>query len=150
MHATIRNVLALVAGIIIGSIVNMGLIAVSGHVIAPPGGADMTTAEGLKASMHLFEPKHFVFPFLAHALGTFAGAGVAAYIASSRQLLLAMTIGAVFLAGGISMVLMLPSPIWFDVLDLGGAYLPMAWLAWKLASAARRPSGGGPVRHARE
>lgn len=134
MHATIRNVLALVIGLVIGSIVNMGLIAVSGHAIPPPIGADMTTAEGLKASMHLLEPKHFIFPFLAHALGTFAGAAAAAFIAASRQFLLAMTIGVVFLGGGISMVMMLPSPIWFDVLDLGGAYLPMAWLAWKLAA----------------
>jgi hypothetical protein len=27
--------------------------------------------------MHLFEPRHFIFPFLAHSLGTFAGAFVA-------------------------------------------------------------------------
>lgn len=31
------------------------------------------------------------------------------------------------------MVLMLPSPMWFDILDLGVAHLPMSWLGWKLA-----------------
>lgn len=77
MHPTLRNVLALIVGLVIGSIVNMGLITVSGHTIPPPAGADVTTSEGLKAAMHLFEPKHFVFPFLAHALGTLAGAAVA-------------------------------------------------------------------------
>lgn len=133
MHPTLRNILAVVAGLAIGSVVNMGFITVSGHAIPPPAGADVTTTEGLKAAMHLFEPKHFVFAFLAHALGTLVGEAVAALIAASHKFQLAMTIGAVFLAGGISMVMMLPSPIWFDALDLGAAYLPMAWLGWKLA-----------------
>jgi hypothetical protein len=130
----LRNILAVVAGLAIGSVVNMGLITVSGHAIPPPAGADLTTTAGLKAAMHLFEPKHFLFPFLAHALGTLVGAAIAALLAASHKFGLAMAIGALFLAGGLSMVLMLPSPIWFDALDLGAAYLPMAWLGWKLAA----------------
>lgn len=54
MHPTLRTILAAVAGLVIGSIVNMGLINVSGHAIPPPAGADLTTTEGLKAAMHLF------------------------------------------------------------------------------------------------
>ncbi|TGL88194.1 hypothetical protein EHQ68_10195 [Leptospira congkakensis] len=49
------------------------MIKVSGKIILPPKGADVTTMEGLKASIHLFEPEHFLFPFLAHALGTLVG-----------------------------------------------------------------------------
>jgi uncharacterized membrane protein YqgA involved in biofilm formation len=134
MHSTIRNILAVVAGIAIGSVVNMGLINVGGNAIPLPAGVDVATTEGLKASMHLFEPRHFVFPFLAHAIGTLVGAAVAAIIAASRKLHLAMAIGLVFLAGGVSMVLMLPSPMWFDVLDLAGAYMPMAWIGWKVVA----------------
>ena len=129
-----RNMLAVVAGLVIGSVVNMGLINMSASAIPPPLGADVTTMEGLKASMHLFEPKHFLFPFLAHALGTLVGAGVAAYIAACRKFHLAMFIGVIFLAGGIGSVATLPSPLWFNVVDLVGAYLPMAWIGWKLAA----------------
>ncbi|HTN17867.1 MAG TPA: hypothetical protein VL092_09320 [Chitinophagaceae bacterium] len=75
MHPALKNLIAVITGIIIGSIVNMALISVSSAVIPPPHGVDMKTAEGLKAAMHLLEPRHFVFPFLAHALGTFAGCG---------------------------------------------------------------------------
>src|SRR5690606_40560173 len=57
-------------------IVNMSIIMISGSIIPPPEGADTTTTEGLKAAMHLFEPKHFLLPFLAHALGTLVGAFV--------------------------------------------------------------------------
>lgn len=129
----IRNILAVLAGAILGSMVNMGIIMLSSSIIPPPEGADLTTEAGLKASMHLMQPKHFIMPFLAHALGTLAGAFVTAIIALSHKMNLALAIGVLFLAGGISMVFMLPSPIWFTLLDLIGAYLPMAYLGGKLA-----------------
>lgn len=133
MNPIIRNTLAVLAGIVIGSMVNMGLIMISGSVIPPPNGADVTTSEGLKASMHLFEPKHFLFPFLAHALGTFAGAFVAALLAASHKMKFALGISGFFLLGGIANAFMLPSPVWFTVTDLVCAYLPMGYLAGKLA-----------------
>ncbi len=123
----------MIAGGIFGSIVNMIIIMISGSVIPPPGGADVTTMEGLKASLPLFEPRHFIFPFLAHALGTLAGAFLAAKIAASHKILFAMVIGVLFLAGGTANLFMLPSPVWFSVLDLAAAYLPMAYLGGKLA-----------------
>ena len=133
MNPMIRNILAVLAGAILGSMVNMGIIMLSSSIIPPPEGADLTTEAGLKASMHLMQPKHFIMPFLAHALGTLAGAFVTAIIALSHKMNLALAIGVLFLAGGISMVFMLPSPIWFTLLDLIGAYLPMAYLGGKLA-----------------
>jgi hypothetical protein len=93
--------------------------------------------EGLKAGLHLFQPKHFLFPFLAHALGTFVGALLAVIIAANRKLLFAMVIGVFFLAGGIANILMLPSPTWFTIVDLVGAYLPMAFFAAKLVPVKR-------------
>jgi hypothetical protein len=133
MGTIVRNVLAVIVGLVVGSIVNMSLILVSGHVIPPPDGADVTTMEGLKASMHLFEPKHFLFPFLAHALGTLVGALVAALIAATQKMKLALLVSVFFLLGGIANVAMLPSPAWFSALDLIGAYLPMGWIGGKLA-----------------
>lgn len=134
MNPIIRNILAVIAGIIIGSIVNMAIITVSSSIIPPPEGADLTTLEGLKASFHLMEPKHFIFPFLAHALGTLVGAYLAALIAATHKLKFALVIGVVFLIGGIMNICMLPSPIWFTILDLGFAYIPMGYLGWKLVS----------------
>lgn len=65
MNPIIKNILAVIAGIVIGSMVNMGIIMVSGSIIPPPQGADVTTMEGLKASMHLFGPQHFYFSFFS-------------------------------------------------------------------------------------
>ncbi|MBT8181987.1 MAG: hypothetical protein KJO53_10400 [Eudoraea sp.] len=131
MNATLKNILAVVIGLIIGSAVNMGIIMISSSIIEPPSGADVTTMEGLKESIHLFEPKHFLFPFLAHALGTFAGAFLATLISASHKMKMALLIGIFFLIGGITNIIMLPSPAWFAVLDLVSAYIPMAWLGYK-------------------
>ncbi|MFN0257348.1 hypothetical protein [Pedobacter ureilyticus] len=136
MHPILRNIIAVIAGIVFGGLVNSAIIMVSGNIIPPPNGVDVTTQEGLKASMHLFEPKHFIFPFLAHAVGTFIGAYVAARIAT-KKILLGMLIGFFFLFGGIWMIVILPSPIWFTLVDLAGAYLPVAYFAGRIAKGSK-------------
>ena len=138
MHPIVRNILAVITGIIVGSAVNMGLIMVSGSIIPPPEGVDPTDLESLKASMHLFEAKHFIFPFLAHALGTLAGSFLAALIAASHKMKFALAIGVFFLLGGIANTFMLPSPTWFTILDLVAAYIPMAWLGGIIAGGVCR------------
>ena len=133
MNPTVRNILAVMAGAIVGSIVNMSIIMVSSSVIPPPVGVDVTTMEGLKASMHLFQPRHFIMPFLAHALGTMVGALIAALIAVTYKMNCAIVVGVLFLIGGIANVFMLPSPTWFAIVDIAGAYIPMAYIGGKLA-----------------
>jgi hypothetical protein len=138
MKPIVRVVLAVLAGLVVGSVVNMGLVMAGPMVVAPPEGADVTTTEGLKAALPLFAPRHFLFPFLAHALGTLAGAFVAARLAApGKRMGPAYAVGLFFLAGGIASVVMLPSPLWFTVADLAVAYLPMAWLGGRLGARER-------------
>ncbi|SDW77612.1 hypothetical protein SAMN05444411_102150 [Lutibacter oricola] len=133
MNSVIKNILAVILGLAIGSIVNMGIITISGSVIPPPEGVDPTSMQSLKETMHLFRPKHYLMPFLAHALGAFVGAFVASVIAKKSKLKMALIVGVLFLIGGVINVFMLPSPIWFAVLDIAVAYLPMAWFGYKLS-----------------
>ena len=128
MPAIVRNVVAVLAGLLVGGAVNGALIALSPSLIPPPAGVDVSNAESLAAAMHLFEPRHFVMPFLAHALGTLVGALIAYLIAATHRARLAYLIGLLFLAGGIAASFMIPAPVWFIALDLVVAYLPMAWL----------------------
>lgn len=137
MTPILKNVLAVIAGFVIGASVNMGLIMLGPSIIPPPEGVDMTTPEGLQAGVHLLEAKHYIMPFLAHALGTLAGAFFAARIAANRKSLFAMVIGVIFLLGGIAASRMIPAPTWFVAMDLLLAYLPMAWLGWKFAGGVR-------------
>ena len=124
----LRNILAIIVGLVVGGFVNMSLIVLGPLVIPPPAGVDMTNTQSPIASIHLLEAKHFVFPFLAHALGTLVGALVAFLVAGSHRSIFAYIVGAVSLAGGIAASVMIPAPMWFIALDLVVAYIPMAWI----------------------
>ncbi len=134
MKPIVRNILALITGLVVGGFVNMGIIMISGFIIPPPAGVDVTTMEGLQESMHLFKPINFLMPFLAHALGTLVGALLTTLIATSSQKKWALGVGVFFLMGGIANVVALPSPLWFNIVDLAGAYIPMAYLGVILAT----------------
>jgi len=138
MPNLLRNVLAVIAGIVIGGIVNMALVTVSPSLIPPPAGVDVNNAESLRNGIHLFEPRHFIMPFLAHAVGTLAGALVAYMIAASHKTKLAYAVGVFFLAGGIAASFIIPAPTWFIALDLLVAYLPMSWLGIQIGTRLKR------------
>jgi hypothetical protein len=140
MPNLLRNVLAILVGIAIGGTVNMALITLSPSIIPPPAGVDVNSAESLSKAMHLFEPRHFVMPFLAHALGTLAGALAAYLIAATHRVPIAYVIGGVFLLGGVAASFMIPAPAWFIALDLLVAYLPMAWLATQIGARVKPQS----------
>ena len=146
MKHWVRGIVAVVLGLVVGSAVNMGIVLLGPALIPPPAGVDTATAEGLAAGIHLFEAKHFLTPFLAHALGTLAGALVAFLVAGRGRAACAWVIGVVFLAGGVAAAFMIPAPAWFVAVDLLLAYLPMAWLAIlpgrRIAGGARRAGAG--------
>ena len=142
MPNLLRNVLAILAGIAIGGGVNMALITLSPSLIPPPPGVDVSNAESLSKAMHLFEPRHFVMPFLAHAVGTLVGALAAYLIAATYRVRIAYVIGAVFLCGGVAASVMIPAPAWFIALDLLAAYLPMAWLGIQIGSRMKQGNNG--------
>ena len=133
MNPVLRNILAVIIGLAVGSLVNIGLVNLGPAVVPLPEGADVSTMETLRESMKLLTPVHFIFPFLAHALGTLAGAFTAAWIAVSHHMKFAVGIGVLFLIGGISAVSMLGGPLWFNVTDLLLAYIPMGLLGGLLA-----------------
>ncbi len=138
MKTILLNLLAVAVGVILGSMANMGIIMISEDIIPPPVGADLTTTEGLKASMHLFKPINFLMPFLAHAIGTLVGATLSGLIAASHRTRFSMAIGIFFLIGGILSVYMLPSPLWFSIADLSLAYLPMGLIGGRLALVLKK------------
>jgi len=133
MNPILRNILAVIAGIIAGSIINGGLVFVSNLIVPLPEGVNPMDIESIKAAIPNYEAKHWIMPFLAHALGTLVGAFTAAKLAVSNYRTLAFVIGGVFLLGGIKMAIDLPSPMGFEIFDIVCAYFPMAWLGWKLS-----------------
>ena len=133
MKIFFRNTLAVLVGIIVGSLVNITLVNIGPSVIPLPEGANVSNMDDLRESMNLFTPANFIFPFLGHALGTLTGAFLAARVSVSLNRVFAILVGVFFLAGGISMVVMVGGPLWFIACDLLFAYLPMGYLGARLA-----------------
>ena len=123
MNSIIKNILAVIIGVTIGMVVNMGLIIIGSKIFPYPSEVYFLDATS-------WDIKYFIFPFLAHAIGTLAGAFSSIKI--SKNIINAIIVGIYFVSGGIYMVVILPSPIWFICLDLIIAYIPMALLGWKL------------------
>jgi hypothetical protein len=126
MNPVLRNILAVVAGVVIGGAVNLGIVMIGMAVYPLPEGTDVSNMESIRAVMSTLPPINFIFPLLAHAAGTFVGAWIAARFAASHPMKLALCVGVVFLAGGIGMILNCGGPAWFIATDLVLAYLPMA------------------------
>ena len=101
----LRNIGAVLAGIILGSIVNMGIVFLSMVVFPLPEGTNIFDPEAMKGIIASFGPPQFLFAFAAHALGTLVGAFVAAKIATTRKKWFAIGIGLYFLYGGLTLSL---------------------------------------------
>lgn len=93
--------------------------------------------ERFAETIHLFSWKNFVFPLVGHAAGPLVGTFLAMLIATSHKAKIAIGMGAFFLLGGIIANAMIPAPLWFKVVDLVFAYVPMTWLGAKLGGVGK-------------
>jgi len=137
MNPVLRNVLAVIAGLLIGGFVNGLTLSISMNLFPPPEGVDLDNLESIKANLHRYSVAQLLVPFWAHALGTLIGALVTALIAATKKMGLALLIGTVFLLSGLYMVYIVGGPPWFIVLDLLIAYLPMAFIGGRAAIAIK-------------
>ena len=70
MPAIARNIVAVLLGIVVGSLVNMAIIIAGPLVIPVPEGIDMSDMAKFSENLNLLKPVNFLAPWLAHALGT--------------------------------------------------------------------------------
>ena len=125
MKIFFRIILSLILGVVSGSIVNMILIIAGSHIVIIPENFNPMNAQDWPLAL-------FIFPFLAHSLGSLTGGFLAAKFSKDHSFITALMVGAWFLAGGTYMVVILPAPNWFIILDICVSYIPMALLGWKL------------------
>ena len=127
----IRNVLAVIVGLTIGMVINMAIIMINTAVLHPvPEGLDMYDNAQMNAYIATLPWHAFLIVIAAHISQSFTGAWVAARLAASKPMLLAMIIGALSLAGGIANMAQLDHPA-FMYIELP-LYLAAAWWAGRM------------------
>ncbi len=143
MNNTVRNILAatlgLVGGMLLGAMLNMGVLMISNFIIPFPDGVNPADETSLRGNIHLFETKHYIMPFLAHAFGTLIGAFVAFKIIKmfrapkSIAAGIAIAISLLFLWGGLETSKSINSPETPMLVDAVLCYLPMGIIGYWLA-----------------
>jgi len=132
----LRNIIAFVAGMAAGMVINMAIITLNTSALFPmPEGLDQADPEQMNSYFATLPAMAFVVVMIAHLGQSFVGAFVAAKIAESKPMLLAMLVGTFTLAGGVYMMLLIEGPSWM-VIELP-LYLVTAWLGCKLARPAQ-------------
>jgi hypothetical protein len=72
----LKDIGIVLLGLILGGTLNMLLVQTGMIVFPAPEGINISTEAGLKLAMGKMSFEHFIFPFLAHALGTLFGDGL--------------------------------------------------------------------------
>lgn len=132
MPTILRNLLVLFSGIVIGYYVNMSILMLSPIMTPPPEGMDVTNAASIKEHLHLIGPKYYIIPFIADAVGTLLGACFVASFALGPKLKWTISVGVFFMILGITNLVTMRSPMWFTIVNLSLAFLPMAFLGYQL------------------
>jgi hypothetical protein len=133
MPALVRHVLAVLAGAVVCVGLNGLFLGVMMNAIGTPDGFDANTP----STYHLLEARHYLSPFVAHAVPSLIGGAIAALLAATRKMTCALVVGVLHLLGGIAAAFIIPAPAWFTALDLIVAYLPMAWIGGRLVTRGR-------------
>lgn len=131
MNANLRTILAIVLGWLLGGLVNMSLVDL-GMSLHPIEGMDPNDMEALAAKIPELGFDFFIFPFLAHALGTLCGSFMAYLIATKNRVRAGWIIGGLFFLGGIMVNILLPGNWTFTIVDLVFAYFPFAFMGIQL------------------
>jgi hypothetical protein len=131
----IRNVGAIIAGVVFGSFLN-GLIVVAMMGIWPlPEGVDMSDAIAFQAHVATLPLTAWMMAIFAHLTQAGVGGWVAARLGASHPMALALTVGSLSLVGGIinAINLSVPAWVWIEM----PLYLAVAAIAGTLENRRR-------------
>ena len=131
----LRNVGAVIAGLVVGMFVNLGLVQLNTVLFPLPDGVDLTDSAQMRDAIQDLPAAAWILVFAAHLGQSFAGAWVAARLGASHWMTLAMIVGVVSLGTGIANALMLSAPAW-TWLEMP-FYLVVAWMAGRTETARR-------------
>lgn len=128
----IRNIVAVVVGLIVAIALVWALQTFSHSVYPPPPGLDLSNPEQLGQFVNSMPPNAFLLVIASYALGTLIGGLTACFIGRSRPYVFATAIGVFVLLGMSTSIMTIPHPLWFTVSAILSIFA-MIWLAARLS-----------------
>ncbi len=131
----LRNLGALLLGMLLGSVANMALIYGNLALFPLPDGVSMQDQEGFRAYIQGLPPLAFVLPFLAHFSQVLVGGLVATKVGTAEPRLLVGIIGALTVLGSVlnNLNLGVPAWVWVELV----LYVPVILGTIRLAERMR-------------
>ena len=111
----LRLIVAIVAGILVGSIFNGAVSALNLMLYPLPDGVNWVDVEAVEHYLANLPVMAYVIILIAHVGQSFVGSLVAAIIGKSFEMYVAIVIGTFSLIGGITNMMSLPLPAWMWV-----------------------------------
>lgn len=127
----VKNILAVVAGVIGGAIVIWLLEALGHLIVPPPEGMDILDIESVRKHMTELPLISFIMVLVAYAAGSLTGGMLASGIAEKMKMRQALIAGVVLQFMGIINLILVPHPLWFTIVSLL-LYLPLAYLGGRI------------------
>jgi len=133
-----RTLLAVLAGLAV-MVLTVAAMEWLGHAMfPPPTGMDPADPEALERIIEILPVPSLAMVACGWALGSLAGAWVAARLAREFRLSAALAIGAVMTMLVLANFVMVPHPLWMVFAGIA-LPLPLAWLGWRSATGAASP-----------
>ena len=134
----VRSILALLAGCLAAGVLTAVCESLGHLAFPPPPGTDMSSHEAIARNMDKIPRAAMAAVVLGWAIGTCAGAAVAAWLAPRAPRAHGLVVGLVMLGLGLFTMIVIPHPLWFWVAAL--VLTPLAaWLGLTLGAAKNRP-----------
>ena len=132
----IRNIIAVVVGVIVGMVFNMAVVILNTAVLFPvPEGFNWNDPDAVGAYFTNLPLPAFLVVLVAHLGQAFFGGLVAALISRNAAMTVAMIIGVLSMLAGIANMMMVPNPAWMWIeVPL---YLVAAWFAGRIVLAVK-------------
>lgn len=140
MKTSLRNILGIVAGVLVGATV-IFIVELIGHQVYPVAGSlDMNDREAMVAFINALPVGALLFVIAAYAAGSFVGGAVAAFIGRGALVRHALVVGLILLIAGVMNLTAIPHPVWFNILTVL-VFLPAAWLGGRMVAGSSADAG---------
>lgn len=131
MANSIKNILAVLLSAFSAAIITFSIIVLGHSVFPTPIGIDTNDFESIKSNFHLFEFKHFLFPLIAHGLGTFVASYLVSRFAKTHKFWFAIGFGILFMLASLSLSLRIGHFNWIGIIEIA-QYIPISVLGYKM------------------
>lgn len=131
----IRNVAAIIGGIVTAFVTVM-LIDMLNHVVyPPPAGLDFSDPQAIRPYFDTLPIGAFLLIMASSVVAAFVGTLVASYVGTIRPRNCAVVVGGMVFAATVANFIAIPHPMWLAVATLLGVVVS-AWAAMRIATGS--------------